>query len=81
MFSILKEVDPYCVALRCRDMLRKRGSYIVAGPNYVWSIDGHIKLRQYGIEIYGSIDAYSRYIPWIYVGVSVATAVSVAKMY
>ena len=40
-----------------------------------------MKLRQYGIEIYGAIDAYSRYVPWMYVGVSAATAVSVAKMY
>ena len=40
-----------------------------------------MKLRQYGIEIYGAIDAYSRYVPWIYVRVSAATAVSVAKMY
>ena len=62
-------------------MLRKRGTYIVPGPNYICSIDGHIKLRQYGIEIYGAIDAYSRYFPWMYVGVSAATAVSLAKMY
>jgi len=47
----------------------------------MWCIDGHMKLQQYGIEIYGSIDAYSRYIPWIYVGTSAATAISVAKMY
>ena len=40
-----------------------------------------MKLRQYGIEIYGAIDAYARYIQWIYVGVSAATPVSVAKMY
>ena len=40
-----------------------------------------MKLRQYSIEIYGAIDAYSRYVPWMYVGVSAATAVSVAKMY
>ena len=40
-----------------------------------------MKLQQYGIEIYGAIDAYSRYVPWMYVGVCAATAVSVAKMY
>ena len=51
------------------------------GPNRIWSIDGHMKLRQYGIEIYGALNAYSRYVPWIYVGVSGATADSVAKMY
>ena len=51
------------------------------GHNYIWSIDGHMKLHQYGIEIYGAIDAYLRYVPWIYVEVSATTAVSVAKMY
>ena len=81
LFSVLKDVDPWGVALRKADMLRQRGSYIVPGPNYMWSIDGHLKLSQYGIEIYAAIDAYSRYIPWIYVGVSATTAVSVAKMY
>ena len=38
-------------------------------------------MRQYSIEIYGAIDAYSRYVPWINVGVSAATAISIAKMY
>lgn len=62
-------------------MLRTRGSYTVPGPNYLWSIDGHLKLTNYGIEIYAAIDAYSRYVPWIYVGVSATTAISVVKMY
>ena len=44
---------------------------------YRWTL----KLSQYAIEIYAAIDAYTRYIPWIYVGVSATTAVSVAKMY
>ena len=66
--------------MRRSDVLRKRGSYIVPGPNYIWSIDEYIKLRQYGIEMYGAIDAYSRYVPWIYVEVSAATSVSIAKM-
>ena len=45
------------------------------------SIDGHLKLSHYGIEIYAAIDAYSRYILWIYIGGSATTAMSVAKMY
>ena len=40
-----------------------------------------MKLRQYGIEIYSAIDAYLRYVSWMYVGVSATTAVSVVKMY
>ncbi|KAH8725979.1 hypothetical protein GQ44DRAFT_759030 [Phaeosphaeriaceae sp. PMI808] len=42
--------------------IRRRGEYIVPGPNWVWSIDGHEKLKPYGIQIYACIDAYSRYI-------------------
>jgi hypothetical protein len=40
-----------------------------------------MKLAPYGIEIYAAIDAYSRYVVWIYVGVSGMTAVSVVRQY
>jgi hypothetical protein len=60
---------------------RVRGHYTVPGPNFLWSIDGYLKLVNYGIEIYAGIDAYSRYITWIYCGVSGKTAVSVLKQY
>src|SRR5438067_109121 len=50
-------------------MQRKaRGEYVVPGPNFVWSVDGYEKLSQYGFQIYACIDAFSRYIIWIYVG-------------
>jgi hypothetical protein len=48
---------------------RRKGEYIVPGPNYIWSIDGHKKLSPFGFEIYTTIDAYSRCIIWIYVKV------------
>lgn len=62
-------------------MQRHRGEYIVPGPNFIWSIDGYLKLEFYGIEVYAAIDAYSRYILWIYVGISARTAVSVLRQY
>lgn len=40
-----------------------------------------MKLQPYGIEVYASIDAYSRYIVWIYVGISARTQVSVLRQY
>src|SRR5258706_8784397 len=58
-----------------------RGEYWVPGPNYIWSVDGHMKLELFGIEIYAGVDAYSRYITWIYVGVSARTAISVLLGY
>lgn len=62
-------------------MQRHKGEYIVPGPNYLWSIDGYAKLNAWGIEIYAAIDAYSRKIIWIYVGISARTAVSVLRQY
>ena len=62
MFQILKELDPIGVASRRINLSsRPRGAYLVPGPNFVWSIDGHHKLSMYGIEIYAGIDAFSRY--------------------
>ena len=49
------------------------------GPNDVWYIDGYMKLEPFGIEIYATIDGYSRYIVWIYVGITARTAVSVLR--
>jgi hypothetical protein len=54
---------------------------IIPGPNYLWAIDGHNKFRNYGIEIYAAIDAYSRRIIWAYCGNSNRTEASVARQY
>ena len=40
-----------------------------------------MKFILYGIEVYVSIDAYSYYIIWIYVGISARTAVNVFRQY
>ena len=54
---------------------------MVPGPDYVWSLDGHDKLADWGIEIYAAIDTYSRKIIWIYVGITNRTAMSVLHQY
>ena len=64
-----------------QDLQRNRGSYVVPGPNAIWCLDGHDKLAEWGIEIYGGIDAYSRFVPWVYVGISNRKPVSVALQY
>ena len=43
--------------------------------------DGHDKLAEWGVEIYDGIDAYSRYVPWIYVGTPNRKPISVALQY
>lgn len=81
LFAIVKELDPEGVAARAKDMQRHRGDYIVPGPNYVWSLDGYCKFDQFGFEIYAAIDAYSRYVIWIYVDISARTSVIVLRQY
>ena len=48
---------------------RRKGEYIVPSPNYIWSINGHEKLSPFSFEIYITINAYSRCIIWIYMGI------------
>jgi len=59
----------------------KQGEFITPGPNWIWSVDGHDKFRNFGIEIYAGIDGYSRFIPWAYVGNSNRKGVSVLWQY
>lgn len=74
-------MDPEETEARKLALRRKRRRYLVQGPNRVLSIDGHDKLSRFEFQIYGAIDAYSRYIAWCYVGISNRTAVSVNKQY
>jgi hypothetical protein len=54
---------------------------MVKGPNRVWSVDGHDKLSEFGFQIYSIIDAYSKRILSLCIGVSNRTAVSIQKQY
>jgi hypothetical protein len=53
----------------------------IKGPNWLWSIDGHAKLSKFGIDIYGCIDAYSRRIIWLYIGIGGHTQLCVARQF
>jgi hypothetical protein len=80
--NALKLQDPVGTETRKPGAKRKRRlEYIVPGPNFLWSIDGHDKLASYGIEIYAAIDAYSRRILWFYVGNSNRTQLSVVRQF
>src|SRR5580700_10655827 len=67
---MVKLLNPEGVERRAKDLQRVRGEYIVPGPDFIWSIDGHDKLAAWGIQIYAGTDAYARKIIWSYVGVS-----------
>lgn len=59
MFEILRQLDPIGIQQQCFGLQRTpRGLFQVPGVNYVWSVDGHHKLSDYGIEIYAGIDTY-----------------------
>ena len=80
-FSMYRDLTPQAVQRRLHDLPRYRVAYIAPGPNFLWSIDGCLKLAPYEINIYAGIDAYSRYIIWVYVGISSRTAVSVLHQF
>jgi arginine repressor len=81
VFSIYRDERPDALRRRTLDLQRQRQAYRSPGPNHVWHMDGYMKLSGYGIEIYAAIDGYSRYIIWIYVGISTRTAISVYRQY
>ena len=62
-------IDPDGVEARKLKAHRRRPRYRVKGPNRVWSVDRHDKLKRFGFEIYRIIDGYSRFIINVYVGV------------
>ena len=53
----------------------------VEGSNLIWSMDAYLKFWEVNIEIYAAIDAYLRYVPWIYYKVSRRIEVFVLKQY
>lgn len=77
---ILKDLDPEGVKLRRHRRLRRR-KYRTPGPNYVWHIDGHDKLKPFGFSIHGCIDGFSRRIIWLEVSTSNKSPEVVASYY
>jgi hypothetical protein len=57
----LAQFDPQGTEARRLGPSRRhlRGEFIVPGPDFLWSTDGHDKFRNYGIEIYAGVDVYS----------------------
>ncbi|KAI2625547.1 hypothetical protein GGS21DRAFT_493591 [Xylaria nigripes] len=81
IFEIYKEFRPEIKLRHYWQEKRRKGEFIVYGPNQVWSIDGHDKLKRWGIHIYGGIDGYSRFMIWCHVGYFGSTALTTMKQY
>ena len=79
LFAQYCTIFPNAVDRRHRDLQRTRGKYVVPGPNLVWSVDGHDKLEDFGIEIYNGIGGHAQYVPWLTVGISNRTAICVLQ--
>jgi hypothetical protein len=77
--NVYRLLRPDVIEGRLPGRRRKRVNYISLGPNDMWHVDGHVKLEPFGIEIYAAIDGYSRFLVWIYVGISARTVVSVLR--
>ena len=69
MRQIVKQLDPDSVKLRKRRRLHRR-RYVADGPNFVWHLDGHDKLKPFGFSIHGCIDGFSQYLIWLEVASS-----------
>eukprot|EP00474_Spongospora_subterranea_P000744 CRZ01202.1 hypothetical protein [Spongospora subterranea] len=59
-------INPDDVAGRRKHRLQRR-DYHVPGPNALWHFDQNDKLRQFGFEIHGCIDGWSRKMIWLHV--------------
>lgn len=81
IYHAFREFYPRDVTQRWNAMRYRRVGWTCPGPDFIWSIDAHDKLKHWGFEIYASIDAYSRYITWFYIGISASTARSVVGQY
>ena len=78
--QIVKQLDPDSVKLRKRRRLHRR-RYVADGPNFVWHLDGHDKLKPFGFSIHGCIDRFSRCLIWLEVASSNKKPELIAKFY
>ena len=78
--QIVKQLNPDSVKLRKHRRLHRR-RYVADGPNFVWHLDGHDKLKPFGFSIHGCIDRFSRYLIWLEVASSNKKPESIAKFY
>lgn len=61
---IMRHADPLGTRSRRSRRLHRR-TYESSGPDHVWHIDGHDKLKPYGLCIHGCIDGFSRKVLWL----------------
>ena len=78
--TLMKEIDPNGVRRRKQRCLKRR-TYLSAGPNFTWHIDGYDKLKPFGFSIHGCVDGFSRRVMWLEVQRSNKNPRAVAKYF
>ena len=81
LYDFYRTVFPDEVQKRREGNFKHRTNFTVPGPNFLWSLDGYDKLKQFGFQIYACIDAYSRCVIWFYIGRSATTALCTLKQF
>ncbi|KAK6429026.1 hypothetical protein LTR95_014827 [Oleoguttula sp. CCFEE 5521] len=81
LYHALGVLNPNGVQRRRTNAKQHRGVVVLPGPNAVWLMDAYCKLEYFGFEVYACTDAYSRYMSWVYVGITSRTQVSVWAQY
>ena len=76
----LLKLDPEGVDSRRHRRLRRR-AYSSLGPNHIWHIDGHNKLKPFGFSVHGCIDGFSRRLIWLELGPTNKNPEVIAKYY
>ncbi|KAK0655393.1 hypothetical protein B0T16DRAFT_432760 [Cercophora newfieldiana] len=79
--DLIRELYPQDVKARQRRFQQHKGGFVTPGPDYIWCVDGYLKMRFFGFEIYAAIDAYSRFIVWAHCGISATTQRGVYSQY
>ena len=66
-----KDVRKAILELNAEGVQQRRRRKLVSriyrnlGPNYIWHIDGHDKLKPFGFSVHGCIDGFSRKLIWL----------------
>lgn len=80
VMTVMRHTDPLGTISRKSRRLQRR-TYESQGPDHVWHIDGHDKLKPYGLCIHGCIDGFSRKVLWLKVCSSNNNPVAIASFY
>ncbi|KAJ5143195.1 uncharacterized protein N7515_001982 [Penicillium bovifimosum] len=80
LYSVYRMLRPDTTERRTSDVPRRPPPpKVLVGPNLTWHVNYYNKLANFGFRIHAEIDAYSRYVLWIHIGVEAHTAVGVLK--